>query len=161
MTNLESSSPKLELLPSPRISRGLAIAFLVISFLGFLDATYLAVEHYRGVIPPCGILKGCEEVTTSAYSQVFGIPVALGGSIFYLLIFILSVLRFERENDKFLRFAAYLTPLGLLASLWFLYLQLFVIKAICIYCVFSVLTSATLFILSLILIKKYKKTSDG
>ena len=131
------------------------------SFLGFLDATYLTVEHYRGVVPPCAIIEGCEEVTTSAYSRILGVPVALGGSIFYFVIFILSILRFERENDKFLRFAAYLTPLSLLASLWFLYLQLFVIKAICIYCVFSVLTSSTLFILSLILIKKYKKTSNG
>lgn len=127
------------------------------SFLGFLDATYLTIEHYRGVIPPCGILEGCEEVTTSSYSQVLGIPVALGGSIFYFVIFILSILKFEQENNKFLKYAALLTPFGFLSSLWFLYLQLFVIKAICIYCMFSLLTSTTLFVLGFFAIKKSRQ----
>jgi len=158
MTNLEPLSSKPALLQSPRISRGLAVAFIVISFFGFLDSAYLTVEHYRGAIPPCGIIEGCETVTTSSYSQILGVPVALGGAIFYLLIFILSILRFERENDKFLKIASYLTPLGFIASLWFLYLQLFVIQAICIYCLFSTLTSTTLLIFGIVLIKKFQRT---
>lgn len=155
MKNFETSFSKPALLPPP-ISKSFALAFLIVSFLGFLDAAYLTVEHYRGVIPPCGVIEGCEEVTTSAYSTISGVPVALGGALFYLALFLLSILRFERENDKFLKIAAYLAPLGFLASLWFLYLQIFVIQAVCIYCLFSALTSTTLFILGLIFLNRYR-----
>ena len=156
------SEPQTQLqLPPPRLSKGLAIAFLIVSFLGFLDATYLAIEHYRGVVPPCTIVEGCEEVTTSIYSQILGVPVALGGSIFYFAIFIISILKFEQENDKFLKYAAFLTPFGFLSSLWFLYLQLFVINAICIYCMFSLLTSTTLFFLGNFVIKKSRQYENG
>lgn len=161
MNNLETSSSKPALLPPPRISRGFAIAFLALSFLGFLDATYLTIEHYLGKVPPCTIVSGCEEVTTSVYSQILGIPVALGGSLFYLAIFILTILFLERENDKFLKYAAFLTPVGFLASLWFLYLQLFVINALCIYCLFSALTSTSLFVLGIFVIQKLKTLENG
>ena len=123
----------------------LAIAFLIISFLGFLDATYLTVEHYRGVPPPCSLIKGCEKVTTSKYAAVFGVPVALSGLIFYLAIFVLSVLIWQTGKVEIFKVVFYLSVLGFLASLWFLYLQLFVIGAICVYCLFSALTSTAIF----------------
>lgn len=122
-----------------------AWTFLVVAFAGFLDASFLTVEHYRGVVPPCTILEGCEKVTTSAYSVVGGVPVALGGAIYYLAIIVLALAYLDREHIGALRFLARLTPLGFLASLWFLYLQLFVLHAICIYCVFSAATSTLLF----------------
>ena len=50
--------------PMP-VSRPLAAAFLVLSFLGFLDSAYLTVAHYRGEAPPCSLLEGCERVTNS------------------------------------------------------------------------------------------------
>jgi len=63
----------------PPITRNIKIAaiiFLAVSAVGFLDATYLTVEHYRVGIPPCAIL-GCEIVLTSAQSRIAGVPVAL------------------------------------------------------------------------------------
>lgn len=140
----------MELLPKPLISKTLAITFLVIAFLGFLDATYLAVEHFRGVVPPCTVLQGCEKVTTSEYSLILGVPVALLGAIYYLLIIVLVVLFFDRKNEKYFLYASYLTIFGLLAAIYFVFIQLVIIKAICIYCMFSALTSTLLFILGLI-----------
>ncbi|MDO8626129.1 MAG: vitamin K epoxide reductase family protein [Candidatus Magasanikbacteria bacterium] len=128
----------------------LGIIFLLVSFLGFLDASYLAVEHYRGVVPPCSVIVGCELVTTSKYALIFKIPVALLGAIYYLAVLILSVAYLESQNKKWLTAAAILTPLGFLASAWFVYLQLYVIKAVCIYCVGSALTSTILFILGVV-----------
>jgi len=131
------------------VSKWILAAFLAVSFLGFLDATYLSIEHFRGVIPPCAFLSGCEKVTTSEYSVVLGVPVALGGSIYYLAIFVLMVLFTQTRRVKLLKFVFLLSALGFLASLAFIYIQLFVIQAICIYCMFSVLTSTTIFGLSL------------
>ena len=72
----------------------LAFAFLFVSFFGFLDATYLTINHYQGKIPPCSIVVGCEIVTTSRYSLFLNIPVALIGAIYYLTVFVLTVLYF-------------------------------------------------------------------
>ena len=132
------------------IPKWLLIVFLVVSFLGFLDTTYLTIGHFRGVVPPCTVLEGCEEVTTSEYSQIFGVPVALGGSVYYLAVFILTTLAWQTKKFQILKYVFVLSVFGFLASLAFVYLQLFVIKAICIYCMFSVLTSTTILVSGLV-----------
>ncbi len=134
----------------------LAIALLIISFIGFLDATYLTVQHYRGLPPECSIVEGCEEVVTSKYAVMFGVPVALLGGIYYLTIFILSIIYLDSKNKSIIKLAALLTAAGLIASIGFVYLQLFVIKAICVYCMFSAATSTTLFVLGLYILKLNK-----
>ncbi len=139
MTTSEPSST------ATSIPRWRAVAFLVIGLLGFLDAAYLTVSHYRGEVPPCSLVQGCEQVTTSPYATVSGVPVALFGVLYYLAIFVLAVLHLDRRRDAFLRLAAYLTFVGMAASAWFVYLQLFVIKAMCLYCMFSAATSTALF----------------
>ena len=64
----------------------LVIIVLVIAIIGFADAGYLTIEHYNNVIPPCSITHGCEQVLTSEFSTIVGIPVALLGMIYYFLI---------------------------------------------------------------------------
>lgn len=156
--NLEVFSSKTALLPKPLVSKTLAVTFLVIAFLGFLDATYLAVEHFRGVIPPCTVIQGCEKVTTSEYSVILGVPVALLGSFYYLLVIVLSILFLDRKNEKYFLYASYLTIFGLLAAIYFVFIQLVVIQAICVYCMFSALTSTLLFILGLLVILKSRRS---
>ncbi len=129
--------------------------FLVVSLIGFTDATYLTVEHYRGEIPPCGI-KGCEKVTTSEYSTFLGIPIALFGSLYYLFFFLMSVAFFDTKNKKILRILSSLSPIGFIMSVYFVVLQLFVIKAICLYCMLSIITSTILFITGMCYLFKKK-----
>ncbi len=143
-------------------SKWLPVAFLIISAFGFADATYLTTQHYLGLPVACSILEGCEQVTTSPYSFIFGIPVALLGSMFYLTVLILSVIYLDSKKIKFLNFIAIITPIGFLASLYFVYLQIFVIKAICLWCMGSATTSTLLFILSLIYLHRQSDTNqDG
>ncbi len=139
------------------IPKWLFWAFIILSFIGFLDAAYLTAVHYLGITPNCTILEGCETVTTSKYATVFGVPIALFGAMYYLSVFLLSVIYFDNKNEKVLLLAAYLTPLGFLASLVLIYLQLFVIYAICLYCIVSAATSTLLFILGLILFRNKSK----
>ncbi len=129
------------------------LAFVIVAILGFLDASYLTVAHYLKMPLPCGIVKGCDVVTASTYSEVAGIPVALLGALYYLAILILSIISLETGNRRVVRVASYLTWAGFLASLYFVSLQLFVIKAICLYCMGSALTSTILFVLGLFVIK--------
>lgn len=55
----------------------LVLGFLILGFLGFLDATYLTVKHYLGTPINCSIFEGCEKVTTSQYATVGGVPVSV------------------------------------------------------------------------------------
>jgi len=141
MMNLNLLSATL----SPNRAKTIAIAFLIISFIGFLDASYLVVQHYRGEPPSCAIFTGCETVAESKYAMVGPIPLALLGLLYYLAIFILTVAYFDTKKERLLLLAVLLTATGFLASLYFVYLQLFVIKAICLYCMISAASSTALF----------------
>jgi uncharacterized membrane protein len=80
--------------------RWLRVSILVVALIGFLDAVYLTANHYLGVVPPCFVVQGCEQVTTSSYSLILGIPVALLGSIYYLVIFALAIRFIEKKQLK-------------------------------------------------------------
>lgn len=155
MMNSEVSSNK----PAAQSNR-LLFFFPILGAAGFADATYLAAKHFLGTPLPCSILKGCEQVTTSQYSLFFGIPVALLGSLYYLTILILAVIYFDTKKPTVLKLLAYLTPLGFLASLIFVYLQIFIIKAICLYCMVSATTSTLLFIIGMVYLLKNRTTKN-
>ncbi len=122
-----------------------AAAILVLSFLGFLDATFLTASHYLRFPLPCSVLNGCEAVTTSVYSTLFGIPIALIGALYYLTMFILSVAALERKRPQLLRPVFTLSALGLAVSLVLVFLQLVVIGSICPYCMASAITTTAVF----------------
>lgn len=140
--------------PLRPISNKIAILLFVIALLGFADASYLTIEHYSGVIPPCSVTGGCETVLTSAYSTVFGVPVALGGAIFYLFILVSIFIYFESKNTKLLKWSLLLTILGFIASLWFVYVQAFILHSYCVYCLGSFSTSTILFVIATYIFKK-------
>lgn len=141
------------------IPNGIVIAMAVISLLGFLDATYLTVEYIRGGVPNCGNFTGCETVTTSPYSAIGGIPVALFGALYYLVVF-LGIMRYADQRDvRVMRHVARFTVLGLLASVVFVYLQVAVIGAWCLYCMASATTSTLLFVLGMYVLWGIKKRS--
>jgi len=136
-------------------------SLIAVAFIGFLDATYLTAVHYRGADLGCTDWGSCNEVTTSKYSEIFGIPLALLGALYYLGVFILSLIHFDTKKLLPLKLIPFATAFGFLFSLGLVYLQLFVIHAICLYCMFSALTSTTLFILSLFILKYFKKRVVG
>ena len=61
------------------------------SYAGFVISLYLTFVHYRGYVSPCFVVHGCEQVQTSRFSVVLGIPVALLGTIFFALMFYLAI----------------------------------------------------------------------
>lgn len=130
-----------------------ALIFLALGLLGFADASYLTASHYLGTSLNCPILGGCDIVTTSAYSRIFGLPVSLLGNVYYLAVIILAAAFLDSRKRKFLYRLSYISGVGFLASLIFTYLQFFVIKALCLYCLVSagistlILVNAVFFLL--------------
>ncbi len=128
----------------------IAIAFLIVALVGFIDASYLAIKFYTHTIPPCSVFDGCEQVTTSTYATIGGVSVALLGAIYYLVFVLGSVAYFDSKKENILAMLAWFAVFGLIASAYFISVQFFVIKALCIYCLFSAGTSTALFSLGLI-----------
>ncbi|MCC6404982.1 MAG: vitamin K epoxide reductase family protein [Candidatus Yanofskybacteria bacterium] len=128
-----------------RLPKYLAIAFCIAALIGFADAAYLTAQHLRGVIPPCVVLNNCEQVLTSAYASVGPVPVAALGLGYYGAVLLLLIAFFDTKNRKLLHIASWLVSAGMLASLYFIYVQLFIIGALCPYCLVSAFTTTVMF----------------
>lgn len=146
---------------TPKIPDWLIWAFVVVSFFGFLDATYLTVVHYAGLNIGCIITTGCDTVTTSPYSEIFGVPLALLGALFYFTVFLSSLMYIDKRTPAILFFLPLLGLAGFLTSIYLIYLQIFVIKALCFYCLLSAVTSTILFILGAILFRRLTRSRSG
>jgi len=146
-------------MPPKQIPNILLAAFLLTAFIGFADAAYLTAKHYAGLIPPCSLVNGCETVLTSPYATiVWNIPIALVGTVYYLILVISGVVYLDTKNMAVLKSAAYFTIAGFLTSLVLISLQFFVIRALCLYCIASAITSTLLFILGIVILRKLKQT---
>ncbi|MDE1966752.1 MAG: vitamin K epoxide reductase family protein [Patescibacteria group bacterium] len=138
----------------------LIIVVLAVAIIGFADAGYLSIEHFKDVIPPCSITGGCEKVLTSQFAVILGIPVSLLGAAYYFSICCGLFAFLESRNHEVLRVTLLLTILGFLASLWFVFLQAFVIHSYCAYCLGSAATSTVLFILAAVILGRYKEPAS-
>jgi len=136
----------------------IAYAFLFLSALGFLDSAFLTIEHYNRDPFSCPLFGGCEEVTSSIYSEVFGIPIALLGTGYYITIFLLSLYSYLREDKRAINLASFITPIGLICSIYLVYLMLFVLNSICFYCLLSAISSSLLFMVGIVNLSPWKKT---
>lgn len=150
-------------LPLAEAKTAAVVFFLIVAILGFADAGYLTFEHYQGVIPPCSVTGGCEKVLTSSYSVIFGVPVSLMGAIYYFIVALGAFMYLESKHGRgqisahhsaILKWTFIATALGFGMSLWFVYIQLFVLHAVCVYCMGSAITSTVLFISAIAMLRR-------
>lgn len=135
----------------------LIYATLLFGFLGFLDATYLSILHYKHAIPPCTVTNGCETVLTSSFSTIYGVPIALLGAGFYVAVIAVSILLITNPKDLFYKALYLLADVGMIVSIILIYIQFGVLKAWCQYCVFSEVLSLGIFISAILIWKNQKK----
>lgn len=118
---------------APALTAALAVC-------GIGIAGYLSYTHYAHQSVACGALGGsCETVQTSEYAELMGVPVALLGGVLYLTL-LATALRWLVAGPYLAAPAAWGLALGgVLFSAYLTYLELFVINAICAWCVGSAL----------------------
>jgi len=119
-----------------------AYTMLALTLIGIAVALYVGKGNYTGEPLWCPIIDGCNVVVNSPYSRIFGVPMAYFGFIYYLYMFALAArLAFDPFSAS-LRFRAILyAGVGAASSLYFMYLQLGYIQAVCIYCLISAITT--------------------
>ena len=128
---------------------GMYVAAALLSLLGLADALYLTVEHVTGQSVKCTIVSGCSEVLSSSYAVVAGVPLALIGAAAYFSVFSLATLAafgYRMAGTLLLPLVA----LMFLVSLWLIYLQAFVIRSFCQYCLFSAAVTTGLLVVVLL-----------
>jgi uncharacterized membrane protein len=127
---------------------GLILA--VLDIVGLAIASYLSFVELTGGIVQCGPLHGCETVQQSAYSRINGVPVAVFGVGLSLILLTLAI-TWWRTNLYVLLLAHYgLSLAGVIFEIYFLYLQLFVIGAVCVWCTSYGLSLILRFVIALI-----------
>jgi uncharacterized membrane protein len=129
-----------------------ALAALV-SLVGLGDAIYLTVEHLSGRSVRCTITSGCSEVLSSEYATVRGIPLAMIGAAAYFTVFSLAVLAAYSYRWA-ARLLTVIVSLMFLTTLWLIYLQAFVIKHFCQFCLLSALVTFVLTALVVISLRR-------
>ncbi len=112
------------------------LIILVLSALGIVLSGYLTYLYYSNAHAAfCTVGSGCDAVRESAYSAILGTPVAVFGVIGYLSIFISSFISVTYRVKWLLLY--FLSLAGFVFSAYLTYVELFVIKAICPYCLIS------------------------
>ena len=136
------------------LSPARAVTFLftsaaVISLIGLADALYLTVEHLSGRSVRCTVISGCSEVLSSPYATIKGIPLAAIGAIAYFVVFSLATLA-AFGNRAAIKLMLLVLAAMFITTLWLLYLQAFVIRHFCQFCLLSAAVTVTLTVLSLL-----------
>jgi uncharacterized membrane protein len=111
----------------------------VFSIIGLLDTLYLIYHKIRGTDVACPFFpkEWCQTVQHSPQSKTFGIPNSIAGFGMYAIILILTWL-YTAGSVAFWPIQAVVT-FGFLFSMYFTYVQGFVLKAFCTWCVVSAL----------------------
>jgi uncharacterized membrane protein len=127
-----------------------AIILAVLDTMGLVVAGYLSVVELSGGVPACGIIKGCEEVALSEYARIGGVPVAVFGVVLSVVLLALAIAWWKTDIYGLLLAHYALSLVGVIFDGYFLYLQVFVIQAVCIWCVTYEITLLLRFLIALI-----------
>lgn len=117
----------------------------VFALLGALIALYLLLHSlgYSSLVCP---ISGCEKVQASVYSKILGIPVSAYGMVLFLGLLGCAVYGVLNEtNTTAPRLLLLGSSLGVVGYMYFTYLEAFVIKAWCFWCVCSSLCMLVIF----------------
>ena len=120
----------------------------LVALIGVFVSLYLTLYKlgYIGTLA-CGS-GSCETVQLSRWGDFLGMPVAAWGVGYYLAVLVLAIAAVEErfsESRRLTNALVFVTGMGLLFSLWLTYLELFVIHAICRWCVGSAVMTVVLF----------------
>jgi len=115
-----------------RIHPGIILATLDV--IGLCVASYLSAVELQGNLPYCGPLKGCEVVAQSEYARIGDIPVAVFGVILSISLLVLAVAWTKTDRIELLAAHYGLSLIGLTFEVYFTYLEIFVIGAVCVWC---------------------------
>ncbi len=130
--------------------------FIFTAMLGSVASIILTAIHFWviPIIPTGAELRGPMLVITSSWAYVGPVPLAAIGAIYYIVMIAMGSVWLTTKNELIERILLPVTAFGFVASMGFVYLQIYVIGAICPFCMVS--AAATTILLAIELIVKYR-----
>jgi uncharacterized membrane protein len=122
------------------------ILFLIV--INALVSFYLYLSELENQPIICVPNSSCTKVLKSEYSQIYGMSISLLGFIYFIFLFLLTLVAFV--NKDFISAGIIFSFLGFIFSIYLIYLQFNVIKDYCVYCL--IVDSVTIIIFLLYLI---------
>jgi uncharacterized membrane protein len=152
-----------------RISNAKLFLLVLMSAFGLWASLMVVIVYYtlRMSLPACplqtgpGVVLNCDIVLSSSYSQIFGVPLELF-AVVYFIINLLLVYFIAFGNDRLLKISRNLLFVwrffGILIVPYLVFVELVLIKAICVYCtIMHVAIVADFIIISYLLFYKKDK----
>jgi uncharacterized membrane protein len=138
----------------------LAWLLILFSLIGLGSMVYVAV----GPTNVCSIytsIFNCNKVLTSPYSIYLGIKIYVYGIIFFSLQFVLAALYALKLKKRIKSAALYsilgLSALGSIAAVYLIYLEFFVVGAVCLFCTIGHVSIFMLLLISAVEFANYRK----
>lgn len=125
------------------------LGLFIIAFIASAILAFVPTEQACG-----GVQTTCYAVQTSQYETTFGIRNAYLGLIAFLLIGFLTFLQIKEKQKIRKDLIMYGVVLASIIAVYLLYIQFFVLNAVCKYCM--VIDSASLLALGIVLFWKEK-----
>lgn len=152
-----------KLAPTGSLENWLWWGSMITAAIGLIDSIYLTLVKVGGSTPAlCQPGGGCDVVNSSPYSELFGIPIALLGAGAYMAF--MGALLVERRKPVWREFSVMfqfgIALIGVLYSAYLTYLELFVIHAICPYCVISAICLVVLLGITTFRLVKYPTNEE-
>jgi len=124
-----------------------------LALAGIFVALYLLLYKIGAVGNLSCSIGSCETVNTSKWAVFLGAPVAGWGVAFYVALFVVALVSIQdRYADSLAisKLLALVAGIGFVFSAWLTSLELFVIHAICQWCVISAIIVTCCFVVSLL-----------
>lgn len=134
------------------MDKGLYRASLALVIIGLLVSIYMTIYKVTSNENLCLGSGDCSIVNASRYSEVNGIPVAVVGILGYAAMLVVHGFErrnsFFKENGTLLIFGMALT--GFIFTVWLVYVEIALLKAICPFCVTSQAAMTLIFMIAVI-----------
>ena len=130
--------------------------FTGVAVFGWLVSAFLSGIHFFAlpVIPSDAALSGSLEVITSQWAYLGPVPLATLGAIYYLTTIGLALWWFDTRHPLVVKILTPITATGVVASSYFVWLQLVPIGEICPFCMMSAAATVVLFGVELAILRE-------
>lgn len=130
---------------------------LILSIVGIATSIYLVENHYAsptaGAICDFGETVSCSLVNTSVFSELFNVPVALFGALWFVILIFISWRAMKK--DKIIPIILGWSIIGILFVIYMIISEI-ILKAICPFCTLVHIIVLIIFIKSIYLYKNQK-----
>jgi uncharacterized membrane protein len=135
----------------------------LIALAGVFVALYLSLYKLGYIGNLVCAVGSCEVVQTSRWASLLGVPVAVWGVGFYVAVLGVTLAGLSpslADSRRVSQLLVAMTGTGVLFSAWLTYLELFVINAICQWCVVSAILATLLFVVCVLDLREASAVED-